>query len=125
MVVLLATTRCKPGGGRLFGQWRPYISVQLCLWYSYTGVFQVSGTLSMTAMESFIQKQEKLLEALPSRGPEGKGGRKAKESSMQDDKDGMGTLEQGQHPDTGSGEFSPSVSALHIPCNDCSGLCYS
>ncbi|XP_033925445.1 sorting nexin-19 isoform X1 [Melopsittacus undulatus] len=70
--------------------------------YSIRESSSVSGTLSMTAMESFIQKQEKLLEALPRKGPEGEGGRKAKERSMQDDKDGMGTLEQGQHPDPGS-----------------------
>ncbi|NWS48793.1 SNX19 protein, partial [Probosciger aterrimus] len=70
--------------------------------YSIREGSSVSGTLSMTAMESFIQKQEKLLEAVPSKGPEGEGGRRAKESSMQDDKDVIGTLEQAQHPDTGS-----------------------
>ncbi|XP_030361295.1 sorting nexin-19 isoform X3 [Strigops habroptila] len=70
--------------------------------YSIREGSSVSGTLSLTAMESFIQKQEKLLEAVPSKGPEGEGGRKAKESSMQDDKDGMGPLEQGQHPATDS-----------------------
>uniref|UniRef100_A0A8C0B6L6 Sorting nexin-19 n=1 Tax=Buteo japonicus TaxID=224669 RepID=A0A8C0B6L6_9AVES len=37
----------------------------------------VSGTLSLAAMESFIQKQEKLLEAVLSKAPEGEGGREA------------------------------------------------
>ncbi|XP_010011313.1 PREDICTED: sorting nexin-19, partial [Nestor notabilis] len=70
--------------------------------YSIREGSSVSGTLSLAAMDSFIQKQEKLLEAGPRKGPEGEGGRKAKESSIQDEKDGTGTLEQGQHPDTGS-----------------------
>ncbi|NWS72901.1 SNX19 protein, partial [Crotophaga sulcirostris] len=61
-----------------------------------------SGNLSLAAMESFIQKQEKLLEAVPSKAPEGEGGREAKESSVQDNMDGLGTLEQGTHPDTDS-----------------------
>lgn len=56
-------------------------------------------------MESFIQKQEKLLEAIPSKAPEGEGGREAKESSVQEDMDKLGA-----HPDTDSGELSPSVS---------------
>lgn len=62
-------------------------------------------------MESFIQKQEKLLEAVPSKAPEGEGSRDAKESSVQEDMAGLGTSEQGPHPDTDSGELSPSVSA--------------
>ncbi|XP_053943059.1 sorting nexin-19 isoform X2 [Cuculus canorus] len=61
-----------------------------------------SGTLSLAAMESFIQKQEKLLEAVPSKAPEGEGGREAKEGSMQDGMDGLGTSEQGMHPDADS-----------------------
>ncbi|KAF1543236.1 Sorting nexin-19, partial [Eudyptula albosignata] len=62
----------------------------------------VSGTLSLTAMDSFIQKQEKLLEAVPSKAPEGEGGREAKESSVRENMDGLGTAEQGAHPDTAS-----------------------
>lgn len=54
-------------------------------------------------MESFIQKQEKLLEAAPSKAAEGQGGRGAKEISVQEETDGPST------PDTG--ELSPSVSA--------------
>lgn len=56
-------------------------------------------------MESFIQKQEKLLEAIPSKAPEGK------ENSVQEEMDGLSTVEQGAHPDTDSGELSPSLSA--------------
>ncbi|XP_074783483.1 sorting nexin-19 [Athene noctua] len=67
--------------------------------YSIREGSAVSGTLSLAAMESFIQKQEKLLEAVPSKAPEGEGGREAKEGSMQEDMDG---LEQGTHPDTDS-----------------------
>uniref|UniRef100_A0A8C0FTW2 Sorting nexin-19 n=1 Tax=Bubo bubo TaxID=30461 RepID=A0A8C0FTW2_BUBBB len=59
----------------------------------------VSGTLSLATMESFIQKQEKLLEAVPSKAPEGEGGREAKEGSVQEV---MDRLEQGTHPDTDS-----------------------
>lgn len=76
-------------------------------------------------MDSFIQKQEKLLEAVPSKAPEGEGGREAKESSVRENMDGLGTAEQGAHPDTASGELSPSVSAsLHHPwyCNS-SNIC--
>lgn len=61
-------------------------------------------------MESFIQKQEKLLEAVPSKAPEGEGGREAKETSVQEEMDGLSTPEQGAHPD--SGELSPSVLAF-------------
>ncbi|KFR01940.1 Sorting nexin-19, partial [Nipponia nippon] len=67
--------------------------------YSIREGSSVSGTLSLAAMESFIQKQEKLLEAVPSKAPEGEGGR---ESSMQEDMDGLSTLEQGTHLDTES-----------------------
>ncbi|NWR09779.1 SNX19 protein, partial [Paradoxornis webbianus] len=56
----------------------------------------VSGSLSLAAMESFIQKQEKLLEAVPSKAPEGQGGRAAKEVSVQEETDGLST------PDTDS-----------------------
>ncbi|NXF71010.1 SNX19 protein, partial [Sclerurus mexicanus] len=65
--------------------------------YSIREASTVSGTLSLAAMESFIQKQEKLLEAVPSKAPEGEGGREAKE-----DADGVDTPEQGTHPDTDS-----------------------
>ncbi|NXP23465.1 SNX19 protein, partial [Scytalopus superciliaris] len=65
--------------------------------YSIREANTVSGTLSLAAMESFIQKQEKLLEAVPSKAPEGEGGREAKE-----DADGLDTLDQGTHPDTDS-----------------------
>ncbi|XP_010177758.1 PREDICTED: sorting nexin-19, partial [Mesitornis unicolor] len=70
--------------------------------YSIREGSAVSGTLSLAAMESFIQKQEKLLEAVPSKAAEGERGREAKESSMQEDTDGLGTSEQGAHSDTDS-----------------------
>lgn len=62
-------------------------------------------------MESFIQKQEKLLEAVPSKAPRGEGGREAKGGSVQEEMDGLGTSKQGTRLDMDSGEFSPSVSA--------------
>lgn len=62
-------------------------------------------------MESFIQKQDKLLEAVPSKAPEGQGSREAKEISVQEEMDGLSTAEQGGHPDTDSGELSPSLTA--------------
>lgn len=61
-------------------------------------------------MESFIQKQEKLLEAVPSKASEGEGGREAKETSVQEEMDGLSTPEQGAHLD--SGELSPSMLAF-------------
>ncbi|NWU94356.1 SNX19 protein, partial [Upupa epops] len=67
--------------------------------YSVREGSAVSGTLSLAAMESFIQKQEKLLEAA---APDGEGDREAKESSVQEDIDGLETSEQGAHPDTDS-----------------------
>ncbi|KAM6115626.1 sorting nexin-19 [Phoenicopterus ruber ruber] len=70
--------------------------------YSIREGSAVSGTLSLAAMESFIQKQEKLLEAVPSKAPEGKGAREAKESSMQEGTDRLGASEQGAHPDMDS-----------------------
>ncbi|NWV11634.1 SNX19 protein, partial [Ptilonorhynchus violaceus] len=70
--------------------------------YSIREGSAVSGTLSLAAMESFIQKQEKLLEAVLSKAPEGEGGREAKESSMQEEMDGLSRPEQGAHPDTDS-----------------------
>ncbi|KAL2295845.1 hypothetical protein Nmel_017369 [Mimus melanotis] len=70
--------------------------------YSIREGSAVSGTLSLAAMESFIQKQEKLLEAAPSKAPEGEGGRQAKEISVQEEMDGLNTPEQGAHPDTDS-----------------------
>ncbi|NXF34140.1 SNX19 protein, partial [Nyctibius bracteatus] len=70
--------------------------------YSIREGSTVPGTLSLAAMESFIQKQEKLLEAVPSKAPEGEGGREAKESCVREDVDGLGTSEQGTHPDTDS-----------------------
>lgn len=76
-------------------------------------------------MESFIQKQEKLLEAVPSKAPEGEGGREAKESSVQEGMDRLGTSEQGAHLDADPGELSPSVSASpYLPwyCNS-SDIC--
>ncbi|NXJ90026.1 SNX19 protein, partial [Corythaixoides concolor] len=60
----------------------------------------VSGTLSLAAMESFIQKQEKLLEAASSKAPKGED--EAKESPLQEDIDGLGTSEQGTRLDTDS-----------------------
>ncbi|NXL43742.1 SNX19 protein, partial [Podilymbus podiceps] len=68
--------------------------------YSIRESGAVSGTLSLAAMESFIQKQEKLLEATPSKAPEGTGNREAKESSVRKSMDGLDTSEQGTHPDT-------------------------
>ncbi|NXU95708.1 SNX19 protein, partial [Cettia cetti] len=70
--------------------------------YSIREGSAVSGSLSLAAMESFIQKQEKLLEAAPSKAPEGEGGREAKEISGQEDTDGLSTAEQGAHPDSDS-----------------------
>ncbi|NXB28740.1 SNX19 protein, partial [Eulacestoma nigropectus] len=70
--------------------------------YSIREGSAVSGTLSLAAMESFIQKQEKLLEAVPSKAPEGEGGREAKEISVQEGTDGLSPAEQGAHPDTDS-----------------------
>ncbi|NXQ82542.1 SNX19 protein, partial [Nyctibius grandis] len=70
--------------------------------YSIREGSAVPGTLSLAAMESFIQKQERLLEAVPSKAPEGEGGREAKESCVQEEVDGLGTSEQGTHPDTDS-----------------------
>ncbi|NWT03675.1 SNX19 protein, partial [Mionectes macconnelli] len=68
--------------------------------YSIREGSAVSGTLLLAAMESFIQKQEKLLEAIPSKALEGKGGREAKGSSVQENADGLNTPEQGTHLDT-------------------------
>ncbi|XP_008945103.1 PREDICTED: sorting nexin-19, partial [Merops nubicus] len=62
--------------------------------YSIREGSTVSGTLSLAAMESFIQKQEKLLETVPNKAPEGEGSREAKESSVQEDTDGLGTSER-------------------------------
>ncbi|XP_074972586.1 sorting nexin-19 isoform X1 [Phalacrocorax aristotelis] len=70
--------------------------------YSIREGSAVSGTLSLASMESFIQKQEKLLEAVPTKAPEGEGGREAKESSVREYTVGLGALEQGAHPDTDS-----------------------
>uniref|UniRef100_A0A8B9MJ69 Sorting nexin-19 n=1 Tax=Accipiter nisus TaxID=211598 RepID=A0A8B9MJ69_9AVES len=70
--------------------------------YSIREGSAVSGTLSLAAMESFIQKQEKLLEAVLSKAPEGEGGREAKESSVEDNVDGLRTSEQGTRPDMDS-----------------------
>ncbi|NXS91464.1 SNX19 protein, partial [Jacana jacana] len=70
--------------------------------YSVREGTAVSGTLSLAAMESFIQKQEKLLETVPSKAHEGEGGREVKESSMQEDTDGLGASEQGTCVDTDS-----------------------
>ncbi|NXG81261.1 SNX19 protein, partial [Baryphthengus martii] len=60
----------------------------------------VPGTLSLAAMESFIQKQEKLLEVIPSKAPEGEGGGEAKESSVQEDMDVQGVSEREKRLDT-------------------------
>ncbi|KAM9175395.1 sorting nexin-19 [Mergus octosetaceus] len=68
--------------------------------YSVREGSAVSGTISLAAMESFIQKQEKLLEAVPSKAPEGEGSREAKERPTQEDADRLGPSEQGVHPDT-------------------------
>ncbi|NXE40117.1 SNX19 protein, partial [Ptilorrhoa leucosticta] len=70
--------------------------------YSIREGSAVSGTLSLAAMESFIQKQEKLLEAVPSKAPEGEGSREAQEISVQEETDGLSAAEQGAHPDTDS-----------------------
>ncbi|XP_019402558.1 PREDICTED: sorting nexin-19 isoform X1 [Crocodylus porosus] len=42
----------------------------------------VSDTLSVAGMESFIQKQEKLLETMPSKAPENEGDRETKEPTV-------------------------------------------
>ncbi|NWI26367.1 SNX19 protein, partial [Sula dactylatra] len=70
--------------------------------YSIREGSAVSGTLSLASMESFIQKQEKLLEAVPTKAPEGEGGREAKESSVREDMDGLSASKQEAHPDTDS-----------------------
>lgn len=70
-------------------------------------------------MESFIQKQEKLLEAVPSKAPEGEGSREAKERPTQEDADRLGPSEQGIHPDTDTGEFSPVSGSLPWYCSSC------
>ncbi|NXI42697.1 SNX19 protein, partial [Galbula dea] len=70
--------------------------------YSYREDSAVPGTLSLAAMESFIQKQEKLLETALSKAPKGEGGREAKESSVLKDVDGLGILEQRDHLDMDS-----------------------
>ncbi|NXT19423.1 SNX19 protein, partial [Syrrhaptes paradoxus] len=62
----------------------------------------VPGTLTLAALESFIRKQEKLLEAAPSKAADGEGGIEAKESSMQESMDGLDTLEQGTQPNMDS-----------------------
>ncbi|NWI91128.1 SNX19 protein, partial [Pitta sordida] len=69
--------------------------------YSIREGSAVSGTLTLAAMESFIQKQDKLLEALPSRAAEGEGGREVKESSLED-LDGLDTPQQGADVDSES-----------------------
>uniref|UniRef100_A0A8C3QHK2 Sorting nexin-19 n=1 Tax=Cyanoderma ruficeps TaxID=181631 RepID=A0A8C3QHK2_9PASS len=61
--------------------------------YSIREGSAVSGSLSLAAMESFIQKQEKLLEAVPSKAPEGQGGRGAKEIPVQEETDGLSTAD--------------------------------
>ncbi|NXI61972.1 SNX19 protein, partial [Anseranas semipalmata] len=68
--------------------------------YSVRESSTVSGTMSLAAMESFIQKQEKLLETVPSKAPEGEGSREANECSVQEATDRLGPSEQGGHPDT-------------------------
>ncbi|NXW79033.1 SNX19 protein, partial [Hirundo rustica] len=70
--------------------------------YSIRESSAVSGSLSLAAMESFIQKQEKLLEAVPSKAPEGQGGREDKEISVQEEMDGLSSPEQGAHPESDS-----------------------
>lgn len=71
-------------------------------------------------MESFIQKQEKLLEAVPSKAPEGEGSEEAKEKCVQEDTDGLNTLEQGAHLDTDAGELSPIAPAFFPrSCTSC------
>ncbi|KAM6295734.1 sorting nexin-19 [Aegotheles albertisi] len=75
--------------------------------YSIRDSSAVSGTLSLAAMESFIQKQDKLLETVLSKAPEGEGGREAKGSSVQEDVDGLSTSEQRPHLDTDSDSETP------------------
>ncbi|NXG06023.1 SNX19 protein, partial [Sakesphorus luctuosus] len=70
--------------------------------YAFRDSSAVCGTLSLAAMESFIQKQEKLLASVPRKAPEGEGGREAKGGSVQEDPDGLDTPGQGAHPDTDS-----------------------
>nr|XP_009678770.1 PREDICTED: sorting nexin-19 [Struthio camelus australis] len=70
--------------------------------YSLREGSAVSDTLSLAGMESFIQKQEKLLEAVPSTAPEGEGGREAKEFCVHRETDVLGTSQQGTHPDAGA-----------------------
>jgi len=76
-------------------------------------------------MESFIQKQEKLLEAARNKAPEGEGGREAKESSVQEGTDRLDTSEQRTSLDADSGELSPSdtASACLPWCCNSSNIC--
>ncbi|XP_062450403.1 sorting nexin-19, partial [Rhea pennata] len=70
--------------------------------YSLREGSTVSGTLSLAGMESFIQKQEKLLEAVPSVACEGEGGKEAKEFCMHQETDMPGPSQQEMHLDTGA-----------------------
>ncbi|NWR62549.1 SNX19 protein, partial [Bucorvus abyssinicus] len=70
--------------------------------YSIREGSTVSGSLSLAAIESFIQKQEKLLDAVPSKAPGGEGGREAKGGSVQEEMDGLGTSKQRAHLDMDS-----------------------
>jgi len=71
-------------------------------------------------MESFIQKQEKVLEAVPSKAPEGEGSEEAKEKSVQEDIAGLSTSEQGVHLDKDMGELSPIAPAFFLrSCTSC------
>ncbi|NXP49018.1 SNX19 protein, partial [Heliornis fulica] len=65
--------------------------------YSIREGSAVPGSLSLAAMESFIQKQEKLLEAIPRKAPESERGREAKERPVVEDMD-----KPGAHPDSDS-----------------------
>ncbi|KAM8795517.1 sorting nexin-19 [Eudromia elegans] len=62
--------------------------------YAFREGSAVSGSLSLAAMESFIQKQEKLLETMPGAAPEDE------ESCAHWETDAPGAWQQETHPDT-------------------------
>lgn len=91
---------------------------------------QVSDTLSVAGMESFIQKQEKLLETMPSKAPENEGDREAKEPTVhnastckpqplecQDDDDNPGKLFSHSLLGAGLPLTKPSHSSACLTCS--------
>ncbi|NWI17782.1 SNX19 protein, partial [Crypturellus soui] len=67
-----------------------------------------SGSLSLAAMESFIQKQEKLLEAMPGAAAEDR------ESCGHQDTDAAGAWQQGTHADAGDADSETALADLAL-----------